>query len=145
MEDAYRDNEMPIREQGLVVTQLACKSHGSLLYEVSVIRDIDKYLRLDEIQVLLVSQGDDGVHVLDASERLNGSKGLLEGLELVESKMSSIDMFEIYGVWRGIASVLIVHRRGNPFLSVFVPIDLNPATRRAIVTDVRHGIALSSL
>lgn len=144
MEPEYRDNEFPMVREGLVATRLECLGGSSLFHEVCIIRDIDRYLRLGDLRVVLFADMEGRCRPIDASDHLNWRKSLIDGLDFVESHMNDIVMYEMHGTWHDYVSVLIVWMRGHPFLSVFVPFEAPATARRQIVADVKRGIALGS-
>lgn len=143
MNDRYRDNEFPMFSRGLVGIRIECPQRLSLFCKVSIIRNIDRYLRLEDKQILLMSHDGEHASIMDATELINGSVSLVDALGFAEANMESIDLFEMHGTWNEMVDVSISHAGESPFMSVFVPMGTNTELRRRIALAVRKGIHLS--
>lgn len=126
------------------IERVDCSQNESTLHNVTLMRDIDRYLRLDGRRLLLMSQDESNkVHLVDATDAIGTNKPITESLAFMESVMPNLGMFEMYGTWNDKSDVLIIHVNGADSLFVIVPVEVTAPIRHALVREVKKAIRLA--
>lgn len=130
----------------MAVETTPCQGRTSTLYEATLVRDIDKYLRLSDMRVFLVCKGaGDGMRTVDATRHMGARHSLIDAIRFMDDEMPDAEMFLMFGALNGALDMAVTHARGTQVVSIVTPSAVPADVRRSIARTVSRGIEMARL
>jgi hypothetical protein len=107
-------------------------------------RALDRYLRLDDMALTIISEDENGrPFSTDASGMIGASTSVQDSMGFVESRIGSVGMFTMHGTWQDMLDVLLIHVSGKGRIVVVTPGGAKPVMRRSLARDIRRAVRLA--